>query len=114
MEQNFSEKTKYLISVIKYNYWSTNEEKQKLNKAFYENEEKHQKELMETFNPDEMFNKNKSNVQNESSSNIADYKENNLTYNWKKKNNDTQIIKYKESFFTKIINRIKNFLIGKR
>lgn len=34
LEQNFSKKTKNLIAVIKYNYWSTDEEKQRLKNIF--------------------------------------------------------------------------------
>ena len=37
LEQNFSKKTKDLIAVIKYNYWSTDEEKQRLKNIFRKN-----------------------------------------------------------------------------
>ena len=34
LEQNFSKKAKDLIAVIKYNYWSTEEERQQLKQIF--------------------------------------------------------------------------------
>lgn len=55
LEQDFSERTKDLIAVIKYNYWSTDEEKKELKKAFNENENKLQMELNKKFNPNDLF-----------------------------------------------------------
>ena len=52
LEQNFSDKAIALIAVLKYNYWSTDEEKQQLEKIFYENENTYQEELLEKYNPD--------------------------------------------------------------
>lgn len=63
LEQGFSKKTKDLIAVIKYNYWSTDEEKQQLKKVFYENENKHQKKLLEQYNYNENFKKNKQKIE---------------------------------------------------
>lgn len=62
-EQGFSSKTKDLIAVIKYNYWSTDEEKQQLKKVFYENEKKHQKKLLEQYNHNEIFKKNEQKIE---------------------------------------------------
>lgn len=59
LEQGFSKKTKDLIAVIKYNYWSTDEEKQQLKKIFYDNENRNQKELLEKYNLDDIFRKKK-------------------------------------------------------
>ena len=39
-EQGFSEKAKDLIAIIKYNYWSTEEEKQQLKQLMMDNEKK--------------------------------------------------------------------------
>ena len=91
LEQNFSQKTKDLIAVIKYNYWSTDEERQKLKRIFYENENKYQKELLEKYNPNDIFKKK------ESKTDISDNIEPNL-----------QMVEYKENIFIRLFNKIKN------
>lgn len=91
LEQNFSQKTKDLIAVIKYNYWSTDEERQQLKKIFYENENKYQKELLEKYNPNDIFKKK------ESKTDIAENIEPNL-----------QMVEYKENIFIRLFNKIKN------
>lgn len=91
LEQNFSKKTKDLIAVIKYNYWSTDEERQQLKKIFYENENKYQKELLEKYNPNDIFKKK------ESKTDISDNIEPNL-----------QMVEYKENIFIRLFNKIKN------
>lgn len=86
LEQNFSDKAIALIAVLKYNYWSTDEEKQQLEKIFYENENTYQEELLEKYNPDNIFKKKKT------------------------ENIDTnlQIVEYKENVFIQFFNKIKN------
>lgn len=86
LEQNFSDKAIALIAVLKYNYWSTDEEKQQLEKIFYENENTYQEELVEEYNPDNIFKKKKT------------------------ENIDTnlQIVEYKENVFIQFFNKIKN------
>lgn len=86
LEQNFSDKAIALIAVLKYNYWSTDEEKQQLEKIFYENENAYQEELVEEYNPDNIFKKKKT------------------------ENIDTnlQIVEYKENVFIQFFNKIKN------
>ena len=91
LEQNFYKKTKDLIAVIKYNYWSTDEEKQKLKNLFYENENKYQKELLEKYNPNDIFKKKENKI------NITETTENNL-----------QMVEYKENLFRRILNKIKD------
>lgn len=93
LEQNFSKKTKDLIAVIKYNYWSTDEEKQQLEQIFYENENKYQKELLEKYNPNDVFNKVeiKSELPQETK-------------------NTAQMALYKENIFIRIFNKIKDLL----
>ena len=55
-EYDFSPKTKSLIAVLKYNYWSTGEnEKRNLSRKFNENEKKYQEELSEKYNADNLF-----------------------------------------------------------
>lgn len=90
LEQDFSKKTKDLIAVIKYNYWSTEEEKQQLKNKFYENEEKYQKELLEKYNPNNLFKKKEPDI---------DGAETNL-----------QMVVYKENMFTRFFNKIRNIL----
>ena len=91
LEQNFSKKTKDLIAVIKYNYWSTDEERQQLKKIFYENENKYQKELLEKYNPNDIFKKKESKID------ITENIEPNL-----------QMVEYKENIFIRLFNKIKN------
>lgn len=91
LEQDFSKKTKDLIAVIKYNYWSTDEERQQLKKIFYENENKYQKKLLEKYNPNDIFKKK------ESKTDISDNIEPNL-----------QMVEYKENIFIRLFNKIKN------
>lgn len=82
--QNISQKTKTILLVLKYNYWSTEIEKQHIAEQLYKNEEIYQKELQELYDPNNLF-KNKRDTSSTS----------------------TAVIKYKESIFTKIRNWIK-------
>lgn len=91
LEQNFSNKTKDLIAVIKYNYWSTENEKKQLESKFYENENIYQKELLEKYNPNGIFNKNETKV---IAKNAIDSK--------------SFMTLYKENIFTKFFNKIQN------
>ena len=86
LEQNFSDKAIALIAVLKYNYWSTDEEKQQLEKILYENENAYQEELLEEYNPDNIFKKKKT------------------------ENIDTnlQMVEYKENVFIQFFNKIRN------
>jgi len=70
--------------VLKYNYWSTEIEKQHIAEQLYKNEEIYQKELQELYDPNNLF-KNKRDTSSTS----------------------TAVIEYKESIFTKIRNWIK-------
>lgn len=93
LEQEFSQKTKDLIAVIKYNYWSTDEEKQQLKQIFYENENRYQKELLEKYNPNDIFKKGESKTEILQQEVIE---------------NNVQMVVYKESIFTRFFNKIKN------
>lgn len=57
-EQNLSKKTYDILAVLKYNYWSTEEEKKSIRQKLNENEKIFQKELSEKYNTDNLF-KNK-------------------------------------------------------
>ncbi len=93
LEQEFSKKTKDLIAVIKYNYWSTDEEKQQLKQIFYENENRYQKELLERYNPNDIFKKRETKIE--------------MTQQEETENN-VQMELYKESIFARFFNKIKN------
>lgn len=93
LEQNFSKKTKDLISVMKYNYWSTEEEKKQLKKIFYENEKKYQEELRKKYNMDDIFKRKDSINKDENTTKNIDV--NNLPVEVKK-----------ENIFKRVFNRI--------
>lgn len=93
-EQNFSKRTKDLIAVIKYNYWSTSEEQNQFKRKLSENEEKYQKELLEKYNYNELFNKKETKIQ-------------------KHEQEDTELIEYKENKLLKLLNKIKK-IFGKK
>lgn len=92
LEQNFSKKAKDLIAVIKYNYWSTNEEKQQLQQIFYDNENKYQKELSEKYDLNNIFKKKESKIE------------------MPQIENDVQMVVYKENIFIRIFNKLKNLI----
>ena len=94
-EQNISEETKNMLIVFKYNYWSTEGEKQMIYDKLDENEMKYQQELREKYNYENIF-KNKSTQVNVAEKNVA-------------------MIEYKEPIFKSILNRIKSIFkrIGK-
>ncbi|MBE5806275.1 MAG: hypothetical protein E7313_06165 [Clostridiales bacterium] len=95
-DQNISKKTKNMLAVLKYNYWSTEEEKSYFRKRFSENEKKLQEELREKYNPDNLFAKrnkemdNNINYESEQTNALIEYKEDNLL---------KKIIKKIKSFF---------------
>ena len=86
-EQNISNKTKMILAVLTYNYWSNEKQKDIIIKKIYENEEIYQRKLNEKYNPDNLF-KNK-----ETKVGTID--------------NSVVMVKYKKSTFTKIINWFK-------
>lgn len=94
-EQDISEESKDLISLIYYNYIADENEKREILKSWDFNEKKYQEELRKKYNPDAIFeNKRKEmhKLENESTSNNA-------------------MIEYKkESIFQKIKNFIKKMI----
>lgn len=87
--QNFSEDTKNIIAVLKYNYWcKDDEEKENLARMFKENEDKFQEDLREKYNPDNIF-KNRKNDDTEV--------------------NNLPVVIKKENLFIKVLNYIKQF-----
>lgn len=58
-EQDLKKETLEILAVLNYNYWCKDEQKKKeLAQLYYDNEIKHEQELREKYNPDNIF-KNK-------------------------------------------------------
>jgi len=55
LQQNMSPKTQSLLAVLKYNFWSTDEQKKIMEKSLYENEFNYQEELSEKYSTDNLF-----------------------------------------------------------
>lgn len=90
-EQNISKDTKDMLVVLKYNYWSTEEEQKNIREKLQYNENKYQEELREKYNTDNLFKNKKEEI--------------------KENIEEKQLVKIKsETFFKKIINKIKRFL----
>ena len=101
-EQNITEKTKDLITVIYRNYWCNDEEKKELDMILTENEKKYQEELSKIYNPDNLFKKKE---------HLNNIPENNTSEN----NEATSLVEIKElNFFQKIFDKIKNLFLGKK
>lgn len=87
-KQNLSKKTYDLLSVLKYNYWSTEEEKEHIRQKLSQNEIAFQKELSEKYNTDNLFKTRTKEIET--------------------KEETVAMVEYKESIFTKLFNFIKN------
>lgn len=86
-EQNISDKTKKILAVLTYNYWSSETEKRDIIEHLNENEKEYQEQLREKYNPDNIF-KNKASKVETAENTVA-------------------TVEYKESIFTKIKNWFK-------
>ncbi len=86
---NLTEKAKSILAVIYQDYLCDDDEIQGFNQLLLQNEAEYQETLRKKYNPDNIF-KNKKNV--EETSNNSE---------------NMQMIKYKESPFKKIMNKIK-------
>ena len=86
-EQNISNKTKMILSVLTYNYWSNEEQKEGIRKKLYDNEEIYQRELTQKYNSDNLFKNNETKLETIEKS--------------------ESMVKYKESIFIKIRNWFK-------
>jgi len=86
-EQNISNKTKMILAVLTYNYWSNEKQKDIIKKKLYDNEEIYQRNLTEKYNPDNLFKNKETKVETVE--------------------NSVAMIEYKESIFTKIKNWFK-------
>ena len=56
-KQNIKPKTKTLLTILYREYWCNEEEKTELDKILIENDRKHEAEIREKYNPDNIFNK---------------------------------------------------------
>lgn len=92
-EQKISRKTNALILLLYKEYFSTPEINQKIDSILKQNEEKHQAEIREKYNPDNLFNNN-INIQNS---------ENNNSENM-------MIVPEQENIIRRIISWIKKFI----
>lgn len=90
-EQKLSKKTLDILALINLKYWTRNEEhRKKLLKQYSENEKRFQEEKAKKYDPDNLFkNKNTEQLHNQ---------------------DKLSLIEKKESFITKIINKIKKIL----
>lgn len=84
--------TKEILTLLYRDYLCNDVERVKLEKVLNENEIKYQNEIREKYNPDNLFKDNKKEIENTTMANEA-----------------TSIVAYKESFFKKIISKIKLF-----
>jgi len=92
-EQKFKKETRELIALLYLNYWyETQEDKKELEEIYSQNTLKLEQELREKYNPDNIF---KQKIAKEE---IKAEKE------------ELAIVEYKESFFKKILNKIKKIL----
>lgn len=89
-EQNISDKTRKVLAVLTYNYWSSETEKRDIIGHLNENEKKYQEKLREKYNPDNIFKNKVSKVETVE--------------------NSVAMIEYKESIFTKLKNWFKRTL----
>ena len=92
-KQDIREDTKEILAILLTNYWcKTENEKNDLLKLFRENELKYQQDLREKYNPDNIFKKR---------TQESVIEEKNIE-------KEFALVEYKESFFKKLINKIKN------
>lgn len=92
-QQNIRRETLSMIALFHLNYWcSSDEEKNELKTLFKNNEEKHQAEIREKYNPDNLLkNKNQTTIQQ---SHVIQ--------------NNVALVPVKENFITKLIKKLKN------
>ena len=101
-ELNLKEKTKELLGYIYIKWWCNDKDKEKYMQEIKELEIKREEEKKEKYNPDKIFENRKKEKQN----NII---EENMRNDNENNNETVWVVKYKESIFKKIINKIINF-----
>ena len=88
-EQKISDQTKKFLAVLTYNYWSNNEQKEILKSKLYINEQAFQNKLSAKYSTENLFKSNRQTI-------VDVQKE------------QVQLVKYKENFFIKFLNVLKN------
>ena len=99
-EQNVLPETKTIIAIICRDFLVDKEEKEKIIQKDKKEIEKYEIELREKYNPDNIFKNRNENIQKEITEE-AQIQSNN--------NNQLAMVEYKQSFFTKLIQKFKNF-----
>ena len=93
-DQNLKEETLAIIALLNLQYWCKDEkEKKRLKSVYAQNEKKYQDMLYEKYNPNDIFKK----------------KDETVTENNIKQEENMQMVEYEESIFKRIINRILKF-----
>ena len=104
-EQDVNRKTLAMIALLHYNYWcDTEEDRQKLKTILENNEEKRQKEMREKYSNDKIFNNRNIKKEEKEEENIDQIEVKNEVLL------DSNIVEYKQSFFSKIVDKIKKWV----
>lgn len=93
-QKPFLRETVVILTVLEQKYWANDEEREILNRVLKENEEKHQKEIREKYNPNRIFEKSKKEKVKEETND----------------KDETSLREVKENIFVKIKKMIKNIL----
>lgn len=103
-EQDVNRKTLAMIALLHYNYWcDTEEDRQKLKTILENNEEKRQREMREKYSNDKIFNNRNIKKEEKEEENIDQIEVKNEVLL------DSNIVEYKQSFFSKIVDKIKKW-----
>lgn len=92
-KMQLKKETRMILAIIYRKFWCNQENKQNFDRILNENERKHQEEIREKYNPDDIF-KNKK------------MKDKEYT-----QNNNMQLMECKETIINKIMNKIKSIFI---
>ena len=90
-EQNLSKEAKAIIANIFKKYWATDYQRERIEAKERYDIEQMEKEKYQKYNPDDIFKNKKQNIQQED-----------------RASNTVSIVEYKEQFFKRILNKIKN------
>lgn len=94
IEQKIKKESIAMICLIYLNYWYKNEEEKKeILQMLKNNEDKHQEELNEKYNPDNLFKKDKVKI---------------VTREPEETKEEVSMVQYKESILKKILNKIRS------
>ncbi len=85
-ECNLQKETKALLGIMYLKYWSQGQQKDEYLKILEDNNKKHEAEIKEKYNTDNLFSNTKKSIEE-----------------------NTQMVEYKENIFQKIFNKIKAF-----